>query len=735
MLKKYNTIEDKDFDISDDKFRRLKIFTMHGTVLRELVGTQVSGDCPFCDKEKHFYVNWEKLLWDCKICGEKGNLQSFLNKINERNKKQINPRLLHALAEERRLPDKAFSWIELGYNHGQYTMAVRDKDKNLIDLRIYRIGSKVMATAGMQTGLFGLLEMLQHPKKPIYICEGEWDAIAMQWLLDSISKPGRAVCSPGANTFKPEWVDFFVGHSIRVCYDNDIAGTKGEMLVLDRLAKKVKSMQFIHWPSGFPNGYDLRDCVSKYAFERKRPKRTFRRLKSYMRDRPRTQISADQEDALEGSKTPEVDPSVNIEDVFRIYEEHLHEPSRMGIEMCTIAALASVFDTDPVWVFLVAPPSSGKTAIISGFRYLSQPYDTMALFLSHITTHSLVSGMETRRGDPSIFAQLNGNKMAFYIKDFTTVVSMRDTDKEDIYAQLRDAYDGYTMKSFGNGVKREYNNLKFSLVAGVTELIYDESVNFQALGERFGKLNIGRGNDVEFSRLAIAKSMLTRDGFKEMEDKCAKTVYSCIKNLAKRAEEVGFKLPKIDKDLEKAIIGISLYVSAMRGCVSRDRYKRDLIKSAPYTETGIRFAKMLAAIAAVRAFMYGRNVAKLEDLPILRKIALDTVNQRDEELLRSVYYLNKDKHTMPFKKNILEDSRYTPYTVKCVLEDLCMLKILEKYRTGRKHLYRLSKQMLSVVEEAHLYDDEYTIKRKNPKVHLRRSKTGKGRHSKLILKK
>lgn len=36
--------------------------------------------CPFCGKPKHFYISYEG-LWDCKRCGEVGNIFSLLRKI------------------------------------------------------------------------------------------------------------------------------------------------------------------------------------------------------------------------------------------------------------------------------------------------------------------------------------------------------------------------------------------------------------------------------------------------------------------------------------------------------------------------------------------------------------------------------------------------------------------------------------------------------------------------------
>lgn len=41
-------------------------------------------DCPFCSKEGHFYINYKSQQWDCKKCGEDGNivkLLKFLDKL------------------------------------------------------------------------------------------------------------------------------------------------------------------------------------------------------------------------------------------------------------------------------------------------------------------------------------------------------------------------------------------------------------------------------------------------------------------------------------------------------------------------------------------------------------------------------------------------------------------------------------------------------------------------------
>jgi len=40
-------------------------------------------DCPFCGKESHFYIDKTTQLWDCKKCGESGNIYKLLRYVDK----------------------------------------------------------------------------------------------------------------------------------------------------------------------------------------------------------------------------------------------------------------------------------------------------------------------------------------------------------------------------------------------------------------------------------------------------------------------------------------------------------------------------------------------------------------------------------------------------------------------------------------------------------------------------
>jgi len=56
----------------------------------------------------------------------------------------------------------------------------------------------------------------------VYLCEGAIDTLTL------LGHGFSAVGIPGANSFKPEWVDMFKNKTVMLCLDNDVAGRAGE---------------------------------------------------------------------------------------------------------------------------------------------------------------------------------------------------------------------------------------------------------------------------------------------------------------------------------------------------------------------------------------------------------------------------------------------------------------------------------------------------------------------------
>lgn len=67
-----------------------KVKNIPDNELKEVLGKVKFGpknhyisDCPFCLKEKHFYINRRTQLWDCKKCGTEGNIISLLSHVGK----------------------------------------------------------------------------------------------------------------------------------------------------------------------------------------------------------------------------------------------------------------------------------------------------------------------------------------------------------------------------------------------------------------------------------------------------------------------------------------------------------------------------------------------------------------------------------------------------------------------------------------------------------------------------
>jgi hypothetical protein len=253
----------------DDELERvLQPMDWHGVDFTAASGDQRHGTCPWCGKKK-FYANRKTGLWDCKVCGVSGNLNQFLERMfNEVYRPAYTETESRAFAEHYHLPLDALDNVQLGYGPRGYVFPICDVKGRMVNLRTKALGQKTLGTKGIggpDLGLWSVEPTTAVDRSvPHYLCEGETDALAVRWKLRARKKAGVVWSIPGASSFHQDWVDQFRGCTVRVLYDNDEAGAKGDALLYQRLHGVVKELTFLSWPDDEEmQGWDVRDYLTR----------------------------------------------------------------------------------------------------------------------------------------------------------------------------------------------------------------------------------------------------------------------------------------------------------------------------------------------------------------------------------------------------------------------------------------------------------------------------------------
>jgi hypothetical protein len=683
------------------KYPKARIFETHGVEFSGRRGNQLYGYCPFSEKEDKFYVNHDNWLWDSKTASLSGNIPQFLELIHEDYVSAVTPELSAALSRHRKLPPDAFKQWRMGWNGERYVFPVRDVNGAVGDLRMYHMGYKQMrSTTGCSVGLMGAHRLGQQPGIAAYICEGEWDAIALHWLMKQLKISGVVLASPGAGIFKKEWVPWLTGRRVTVLYDNDEAGRRGERQVHQRLSTSVKGMAFTHWPEELPDGFDVRDWVV-YGIKKGTLQLCWDRLQKLFKKSPR--MSADPTIKRNGKTFRLIAPKdvqrerpssvPTLQDVHATYAKWLHLPNFDAVDVVMATAYSQKMDGPPVWMFLVGSPGTAKTATLAGLIEYPDAYNQ-----SSLTAHSLISGANWQgQSDPSLIPRLNNKVLV--IKDFTAVLGMRDSDKEEIFGILRDAYDGRCGKVFGNGVERSYES-RFTVVAGVTPEIYSLGSRHNALGERFLKFSMGDNLHHEQEEDVISKAIENIDRDTRMKEEIAKVTGGYLQYGLEN-----MKAAELTKEMHDRIVALAQFGARLRGTVSRDMYNGEMMMGKPFAEVGTRLGIQLAKIARALATVRGKTHVTDEEYRLIKRIMIDTVSQRSEDIVRCIF---RTESAALAANDIATQTRYPMTTIRRVLDDLNLLKVVRRHGgtgSGFRQLWALTPYVSRCIAVSQVYRD------------------------------
>lgn len=123
-------------------------------------GNHLIADCPFCGQERHFYLNVYKIFlqhgrsyvnaWDCKKCGESGNIKKLLVKLQKLTlledgqytdlNKKINVKLIEELEEADLDLSVEDCRLPIGFKRAKSDAYLEDRGFTKREFEKYRVG-------------------------------------------------------------------------------------------------------------------------------------------------------------------------------------------------------------------------------------------------------------------------------------------------------------------------------------------------------------------------------------------------------------------------------------------------------------------------------------------------------------------------------------------------------------------------------------------------------------------
>ena len=666
-----------------------KLYEFFGVEIPEEVtgSDQYVTDCPFCGREKHFYINSKTFLYQCKdgACGKEGNPYTFMEAVYQHALSETSAHAYRRLSQKRKRFHKD-AYVEAGIawhdGMGAWLVPSRNNKRSMVSLGVYSGKGPVLAAPGCSLHLYGLERL--SPTGPVFVCEGQWDAMALSWLLRRCSPEGllaegwSVLAVPGASNLPKADIPLLTGRDVYLLYDNDEAGRNGVKSAIKKLTGVATSIHILAWPEArFAEGYDVEDFIRESP---DRPNTTYDNLLSWCFRHTR---GADPTQALPDINRTTIEEVIND---FTDTKVHLYP----GLSDCLKLALAVVYSSrlqgEPLWLYAIGDPGRGKSLVLE-----STLGSRNCIYRTSVTHKAFVSGFRNEGNDNSLLAILPGK--CLIVKDYSNVLSLPHLEQDQLISLLREAFDGRIVRSYGNNVYREYppadspyNDCRFSFVAGVTKEIHAR--NHAGLGERFLKYEIPC---TDYDNLKAVQAAMS-DSWKSHERQLHRTC-SVASFLDYKLQET--YLPPIPVWFRDRIIALSQFVGLCRSPISRTSGDLDY---APSPESGTRIAKQFLKLSQSLSVILGLKEANEEVYRLVRKVAWDTSHGWRRDLFMYLYEEGEVSGT----NDIAEGSGLSLGTTHRQLHDMKALKIAYSQKAEGKLKWALNRRSREVIATARL---------------------------------
>ena len=682
----------------------------------ELIARCIFHDCDSDSKglEAHWYINKLTGQYDCKKCGEQGNIFTLAKHLSDeikdivvdvpissakrpvtkkRDVVSLNDELIESLHKalperirvylnKRDITDSIVNEYKLGwgkfYGRNWIVIPVTDIEGTYTLLKLRQDpedttnSNKMMVyPKGAQHQIYGW-EMFKGYVPLIVLCEGEFDRLVL--LANGIP---AVTSTGGCGTFKDKWLKHFAkAEKTYVCYDQDDAGREGATKILSKLLELDLDNVFrIELPEMDGNGKDVTD----YFVGKVGNVDTFMAL---ARRVTRNEVS----DRIAPIKRP-YKPTTFDEwhNVIASNFPELTFPAEICLSIITQILIHEI--VNPFALVLVGVPSGGKTICINFFDAI----DELTYATDKFTPASFVTNASNVKREQLAELDLlpRIKHKAFLVRDLATLFSKRDDDLNECLGILTRVLDGEGL-STDTGIHGRRNlsgAYLFMMIAASTPLPTRIWKMMGSLGSRLFFYSMQSREKGVDELVAQLKST----AFKEKERTCRNTTRNLLYTIWDAHKEGIVWNRDADSDEIVAVIArCAKLLAKLRGVIVVWKEKKydggeiDFDYSPPVIENPDRISMLFYNLCRGHAVAIGRQQISRDDLRFIVELAIDSAPTTRAALFRELVSYGGVMTTSQIEKR-LDCSKPTALKEMRTLEALgvCTLKELKTGQAGQ----------------------------------------------------
>jgi hypothetical protein len=352
-----------------------------------------------------------------------------------------------------------------------------------------------------------------------------------------------------------------------------------------------------------------------------------------------------------------------LDDVYKTYNKWVHIKDKKRIDAVLAVALTRDIPGTKLWLILIGPSGDAKSEQLNAFEHCNK-----VKMIQEFTARTLVNG------NPKVLdlaPQIKDHILL--ISDMAQILKLHPNEKAQVWAQLRNLYDGYAGKQSGLGKDVFYDNLNITLIAASTPVIDSQILVHQDLGTREFIYRTKKCDVHKVMNMVIVNEKKE----KAMKDELRTVTKGFLENHK-------YQERKIQDVVLKKLKKYALYLCVMRSAAQIDSYSGELINDVhPERPTRIlkQFIRLYNALKSLDS-----DYSDARALKVIKHIRDSSSFPSRVKILR--FLANQFKHST---KNIAKHCKIGFKTAYRELNVLWNLGIIEREEEekdfGRTYYY------------------------------------------------